>query len=193
MKSLFAELRPALLATAVLAAATCGAYPALVTVAAQALFPSQAHGSLITGEDGTVRGSTLLGQRFMGEGYFQPRPSAAGSDGYDASSSSGSNLGPTSRKLHDLLQQRVEAYRGTNGLSAETPVPADAVTASASGLDPHISPENAALQAPRVARVRGLSLEKVKALITASIQSTPVLGTPGVNVLELNLALDQQR
>jgi K+-transporting ATPase ATPase C chain len=140
---------------------------------------------------GTVRGSRLLGQQFSADKYFHGRPSAAG-NGYDATSSGGSNLGPTSQKLRDSIAQNLSDYRGQNGLATNAPVPADAVTASGSGLDPHISPENARLQAARVAKARGLAVEKVQALIEQHIDSADmgVLGEPGVNVLELNLALD---
>lgn len=191
MKAFISELRPAIMATLVLGAATCGAYPLLVTQVAQAAFKDKAAGSLITGKDGKVIGSALLGQNFTSENYFHPRPSAAGA-GYDAASSSGSNLGPTSQKLHDAIKERVAAYRIMNGLKDDTLVPADAVTASGSGLDPHISLANAELQAPRVARARGLSLEKVRSLIHASTQNPGlgILGAAGVNVLMLNLALD---
>ena len=191
MKALFSELRPALMATGVLAVVTCGVYPALVTAAAQGLFKEKAHSSLIVDPDGTVRGSALLGQAFAGERYFHPRPSAAGA-GYDAASSGGSNLGPTSRKLKDALQERIAAYRTLNGLAPDTPVPADAVTASGSGLDPQISERNAELQAARVARTRGLGVEKVRELI-ARCTTGPglgLLGEAGVNVLMLNRALD---
>lgn len=190
MKALFSELRPAITATLVLAGVTCGAYPLLVTSVAQAAFKTKAHGSLITDADGTIRGSTLLSQNFTAENYFHPRPSAAGS-GHDTSSSSGSNLGPTSQKLSDALKERIAAYRTTNGLSADTPVPADAVTASSSGLDPHISLRNAELQTERVAKTRGLSVEKVRQLIAASTDhpNLGILGDSGVNVLNLNLSL----
>jgi K+-transporting ATPase ATPase C chain len=126
------------MATLVLAAVTSGAYPLLVTRIAQTAFKKQAAGSLITDKDGKVIGSALLGQNFAADHYFHPRPSAAGA-GYDAASSSGSNLGPTSQKLNDAIKERITAYRTTEGLTATDPVPADAVTASGSGLDPHIS------------------------------------------------------
>ena len=118
----------------------------------------------MSSNDGTVRGSKLLGQGFTDPKYFHPRPSAAGT-GYDAASSSGSNLGPTSQKLRDAIKDRIDAYRKENGLAENMPVPADAVTASGSGLDPHISPRNAELQLPRVAKARGLSEQKVRELI----------------------------
>jgi K+-transporting ATPase ATPase C chain len=134
----------------------------------------------------------LLAQNFSSDKYFQPRPSAAGT-GYDATSSSGTNLGPTSQKLADSIKAAVAAYRTANGLTADAPVPADAVTSSGSGLDPHISIANAELQAPRVARARGLPLETIRALIVrhTADRDFGVLGEPGVNVLLLNLALDQ--
>ncbi len=187
MKLILTSLR----ATLVLAAVTCGAYPLLITVASQVIFKDQAHGSLILDKDGTVRGSTLIGQNFTSDQYFHPRPSAAGT-GYDAASSSGSNLGPTSQKLHNAIQGRIAAYRTTNGLAADAKVPADAVTASASGLDPHISVKNAEAQAARVAKARNLSVEKVRALIAANTTKPDlgILGDAGVNVLKLNLALD---
>ncbi|HLH53278.1 MAG TPA: K(+)-transporting ATPase subunit C [Verrucomicrobiae bacterium] len=175
-----------------LALVCCGLYPLVVYGIGQALFPQKANGSLIVAPDGTVRGSHLIGQQFAGEKYFHGRPSAAG-NGYDSSSSGGSNLGPTSQKLRDSIAQNISDYRAQNGLSTNAPVPADAVTASASGLDPHISPENASLQAPRVAKARNLPIERVKALV-AQFTTAPdlgVLGEPGVNVLDLNLALDQ--
>ncbi len=187
MKLILTSLR----ATLVLATITCGAYPLLITVASQAFFNDQANGSLITDKDGTVRGSALLSQNFTAENYFHPRPSAAGS-GHDAASSSGSNLGPTSQKLNDAIKERIGAYRATNGLAADAKVPADAVTASGSGLDPHISVKNAELQAPRVAKARKMSVEKVRALIAANTTKPGfgILGDAGVNVLKLNLALD---
>jgi K+-transporting ATPase ATPase C chain len=142
-------------------------------------------------KDGTVRGSKLLGQTFTAEKYFHPRPSAAG-NGYDAANSGGSNLGPTSQKLNDALKDRIATYRSENGLKDSDPVPADAVTASASGLDPHISLRNAELQIPRVARARGLDADKVRNLVKQFTDSADfgILGEPGVNVLQLNLALD---
>ena len=191
MKAFLAELRAAVLVTVALAVVCCGIYPLIVYGLAQALFPQKANGSLIMDANGNVQGSRLLGQQFTAEKYFHPRPSAAG-NGYDATSSGGSNLGPTSQKLHDSIAQNVSDYRSQNGLSTNAPVPADAVTASGSGLDPHISPENAELQATRVAKARGLPLETVRVFIAQHVDHSDfgVLGDPGVNVLELNLALD---
>jgi K+-transporting ATPase ATPase C chain len=143
---------------------------------------------------GSIRGSRLLSQNFTGNQYFHPRPSSSGASGHDASSSSGSNLGPTSRKLRDLLQERITTYRSLNGLATNQPVPADAVTASASGLDPHISPRNAEIQAPRVARARGVPTEKVLELVHRLTVGPDLglLGEPRVSILDLNLALDTQ-
>ena len=155
MKTLFSELKTSLLATLVLAVVVCGLYPAIVWGAGQLLFNDQANGSLIVDAQGKVRGSRLLAQGFTGEKYFHPRPSAAGA-GYDAAGSSGSNLGPTSQKLADQIKADIAAYRAQNQVPEDIPVPADAVTRSASGLDPHISLANAQLQAARVARARGL-------------------------------------
>ena len=192
MKAFLLELKASVLLTAVFVVLLCGAYPLVVWVGAQALFSARANGSLIVDKDGAVRGSALLAQNFSSDKYFQPRPSAAGT-GYDATSSSGTNLGPTSQKLADSIKAAVAAYRTANGLTADAPVPADAVTSSGSGLDPHISIANAELQAPRVARARGLPLETIRALIVrhTADRDFGVLGEPGVNVLLLNLALDQ--
>jgi K+-transporting ATPase ATPase C chain len=191
MKGLFSEIRRAVMATLVIAIVCCGLYPLIVFGISQALFHAKANGSLILDKDGAVRGSRLLAQGFTAEKYFHPRPSAAG-NGYDAANSGGSNLGPTSQKLNDAIKDRIEAYRKENGLSEKEAVPADAVTASGSGLDPHISLRNAELQAPRVAKARGLSEEKVRELIQrhTDARDLGVLGDPGVNVLRLNLALD---
>lgn len=191
MKNLLQEIRPALVSTVILASITCAAYPLAVTGIGQTLFPDQASGSLLHDREGKVIGSSLIGQNFTADRYFHPRPSAAGS-GYDASSSGGSNLGPTSQKLHDQIQERIAAYRKTNILPDDVPVPADAVTASASGLDPHISPANARLQADRVARARNFPVNQVTDLL-ASLVEPPDLGFLGearINVLRLNLALD---
>ena len=193
MKEFFSQIRGAVVSTLILAVVCCGLYPLIVFGISQLLFRDQANGSLITGANGSIRGSKLLGQAFSDLKYFHPRPSAAGS-GYDATSSGGSNLGPTSQKLKDAIQDRITAYRTENGLSGTEPVPADAVTASGSGLDPEISLRNAELQVPRVARTRALSEEKVRELVqqNTSRRDLGLFGDPGVNVLLLNLALEQQ-
>lgn len=191
MKSFLAEIKTSVVVTLLFAFLLCGAYPLAVWAAGQALFPAQANGSLITDTSGTVVGSSLIGQAFASDKYFQPRPSAAGA-GYDAAASSGSNLGPTSQKLADAIRDRVAAYRAANGLAPDAAVPADAVTASASGLDPHISLANARLQTARVARVRALPPAEVDALVAAHTddRDLKLFGEPAVNVLLLNRALD---
>jgi K+-transporting ATPase ATPase C chain len=191
MKNLFTELRSAVMVTLVFAVVCCGLYPLVVFGISQALFHDKANGSLIVDANGTVHGSKLLGQQFTADKYFQSRPSAAG-NGYDATSSGGSNLGPTSSNLVTAITQRIADYRAQNGLNTNALVPADAVTASGSGLDPHISLRNAELQAPRVAKARNVSVEKVLELVRANTgpASLGLLGEPGVNVLEINLALD---
>jgi len=191
MKPMLQELRSALLATLALAVVCCGLYPLVVFGIAQVCFHDQANGSLIVDPHGAVLGSRLIGQPFTADKYFHPRPSSAG-NGYDPTSSGGSNLGPTSQKLRDSIAQNIADYRAQNGLATNAPVPADAVTASGSGLDPHISLENANLQAPRVAKARSLTLEKLHDLIKQNTDpaNLGVLGEPGVNVLRLNLALD---
>lgn len=188
---LMRNARRAILVVLLLTALTGLAYPLLITALAQLLFPYQANGSLLRGASGDVVGSELIGQMFTRPEYFHPRPSAAGR-GYDAAASGGSNLGPTNRTLIADVAARAAAYRQENGLPPDTPVPADAVTASASGLDPHISPANAYLQVPRVARARGLPPEKVRALVDRSIEGRlfGLLGEPRVNVLKVNAALD---
>ena len=191
MKNLLTELRAAVLVTLIFAVVCCGLYPLLVFGIGQILFPDQANGSLIVDKDGTVHGSKLLGQQFTTDKYFWSRPSAAG-NGYDATSSGGSNLGPTSTNLATTIAQRISDYRAGNSLATNAPVPADAVTASGSGLDPHISLRNAELQAPRVAKIRSIDVAKVLALVRANTDSASLgfFGEPGVNVLTLNLALD---
>jgi len=193
MNTIVKETTTAVLATLLFAVVLCGIYPVVIWGAGQLLFPHQANGSLIERSDRTMVGSELLGQNFAGAKYFHPRPSAAGANGYDAASSSGSNLGPTSQKLMDAVKQRVADYRTENGLAADALVPGDAVTASGSGLDPHISVKNASLQSARVAKARGLSVDLVKTEVdkaTAEAQFG-ILGEAGVNVLTLNLALDK--
>ena len=192
MNSFTTQLRAAVGSTLVLAVICCGAYPLVVTAISRTAFPDRADGSLIKDASGKVIGSSLVGQTFTGKEYFHSRPSAAGANGYDAASSSGSNLGPSSQKLADQIKDRIATYRATNGLAETQEVPADAVTASGSGLDPHISPANAALQAQRVATARKLPLEKIQALIAENTSQPDlgVFGDPGVNVLKLNLALD---
>ena len=192
MKTFLNEVLVSIRTTLVFAVLLCGAFPLIIFGAGQLFFPRQANGSLIESKDRRILGSELLGQNFSGAKYFHPRPSAAGANGYDATSSSGSNLGPTSQKLIDAVKLRAESYRAENGLAADMLVPGDAVTASGSGLDPHISLRNADLQAPRVALERGLDLAAVKiAVVKATDQrSLGIFGEPGVNVLKLNLALD---
>jgi potassium-transporting ATPase KdpC subunit len=205
---MFRQLRPAVMSVLVLTVFTGLLFPGVITAIAQAVFPHRANGSLIT-RNGSVVGSALIGQPFAGAMYFHPRPSAAGG-GYDASASSGTNLGPTSAKLikgihnklpngqddpgnFDGIADLAAAYRAENGLPETTPVPADAVTRSASGLDPEISPANAALQVPRVAKTRGLPEEAVRRLVAKNTRGRQLgfLGERRVNVLELNLALDE--
>jgi K+-transporting ATPase ATPase C chain len=190
VKDWLRQLLPAVMSTIVLGVICCGIYPLIVWGIAQAAFPAKANGSLIE-RNGQVVGSTLIGQMFTDAKYFHPRPSAAG-NGYDATSSGGTNLGPTSAKLLQAVRERVAAYRAENGLSDDQPVPADAVTSSGSGLDPHISPANARLQLPRVAQARGMTAEAVATLIDASTDGRGLgfLGEPGVNVVRLNLALE---
>ena len=191
MKDLIAQLRISLTATLLLAVLLCGIYPLAVWLVAQGVFPANANGSLVV-RNGKIFGSSLISQGFTGPKYFHPRPSAAG-QGYDATRSGGSNLGPTSRKLVETVRQRVDAYRSENNLPPDALVPADAVTASASGLDPHISLKNALLQASRVVKARGLSedivLKEIKHYTEG--RGLGVLGEPRVNVLMLNLALDR--
>jgi K+-transporting ATPase ATPase C chain len=185
---MLSALRPAIVMLVLMTVLTGIAYPLAVTGLGRVLFPSQAHGSLVA-RDGRVVGSSLIAQRFTEARYFWPRPSAAGTDGYDAAASGGSNLGPTSKKLLDTVQARVSAQQAANGAG---PVPVELVTASASGLDPDLSPAAADYQAARVAKARGLSEDAVRVLIAQHTRGRTfgVLGEPRVRVLELNLALD---
>ena len=188
-----AELRTAAVAVLALAAVVCGLYPAAIWAVAQGLFPGRAGGSLIV-RDGSILGSDLIGRQFSGPGFFQSRPSAAG-EGYDALRSGGSNLGPTSKALAEEVSRRAAAYREENGLGPDVLVPADAVTASGSGLDPHISLRNAELQVRRIARSRGWPEEAVERLVAAHAErrTLGILGRPRVNVFRLNLALEGLR
>lgn len=204
------QLRPAIMAVLAFTVLTGLVFPLVITGAARVLFPRQAAGSLVE-RDGAVIGSELIGQSFSKPEYFHPRPSAAG-NGYDAGNSSGTNLGPTSDKLvngihkktadgkddpgnFDGVKDLADAYRKENGLTSDAILPADAVTRSASGLDPHISPANADLQATRVAKARGMSETQVQQLVADNTEGRTfgVLGEPRVNVLKLNLALDGRR
>ena len=187
---LLAELKNSILSVLILGILFCGVYPLTIWGFARLFFVHQAEGSIVE-RQGQVVGSTLIGQAFHSDRYFHSRPSAAGA-GYDAVRSGGSNLGPLSRVLVEQVRKRVQAYRASNNLPNEMNVPADAVLAPGSGLDPHISPENASIQASRVARARGISIEEVQNLIDRHIER-PQLGFLGeyrVNVLKLNLALD---
>lgn len=190
MAGLLADLKRAVAAVAVLAVLFGGVYPLAGWIIAQAVFPHRANGSVYV-RRGVVVGSALIGQMFRSPAYFHPRPSAAGR-GYDARRSGGTNLGPLSKDLVETVRRRVAEYREQNGLPSGTTVPADAVTASGSGLDPHISPENARRQAGRVARARGLPEATVLRRIEACTEGRTlgILGEPRVNVLRLNLALD---
>jgi K+-transporting ATPase ATPase C chain len=211
LRQIVSQLGVAAVATLALTVLVSVFYPLAVWGVAQAAFHQEANGSLIVDKDGKLRGSSLLGQNFAGGAYFHPRPSAAGPAGYDASSSGGTNLGPTSDKLingvhrsksddgtpnasadFDGIKDLAAAYRKENAIDPATPIPADAATRSASGLDPHISPANAALQAPRVARARGLAVADIEKLIAENTDGRGLgfLGEPGVNVMKLNLALD---
>jgi K+-transporting ATPase ATPase C chain len=186
------QILPAIRMTLALTVLTGLLYPGVVTGLCQLLFPQAANGSLIT-NNGRLIGSTLIGQNFTRPEYFQPRPSAAGNDGYDATASGGSNYGPTSQKLADRVKAAVDKFRNENP-DYSGPIPADLVTASASGLDPHLSPASAAAQAQRVAKARGVPQEQILQLIAhfTADRDLGFLGEPRVNVLQLNLALDQQ-
>ncbi len=186
------ELIPAFRATLLLTIVTGLVYPGAVTGVCRVLFPHQADGSLVT-VDGRIVGSSLLGQNFSKPEYFHPRPSAAGTDGYDATASTGSNYGPTSQKLYDRVKASVAQFRKDNPAFTGA-IPADAVTASGSGLDPEISTANALAQSARVAKARNTSSETVTSLVASSTEGRDLglFGEPRVNVLRLNLLLDQQ-
>jgi K+-transporting ATPase ATPase C chain len=186
------ELKPALLVLALMTVLTGGIYPLFVTGIAQAIFPHEASGSLIE-KDGKVAGSELIGQPFSDAKYFWGRPSATGPVPYNAGASSGSNLGPTNPALDEAVKARIDALKASDPANA-APIPVDLVTTSGSGLDPHISPAAALWQAPRVARLRGLSEAEVTRLVDAHTEGRQLglLGEPRVNVLALNLALDRR-
>ena len=184
------HIAPAIRLTFVLLVLTSGLYPLVVWGIGQVVFPDKANGSLIV-SDGKIIGSTLIAQPFASDRFFHPRPSAAGGDGYDAMASSGSNLGPTSRKLHDRMVQSIADWKDERPASG---IPADALTASGSGLDPHITPGNARAQAARVAQANDLAIEEINRLIAAHTEGRflGVYGEPRVNVLAINLALSQR-
>jgi potassium-transporting ATPase KdpC subunit len=190
MKIIWTEFSVSWKATVLLAVLLCGLYPAAIWMVGRVFFPDRARGSLVV-RDGVVIGSSLLAQDFAGPEYFHPRPAAEGT-GYKGSASGGSNLGPLSRKLVEDVERRVKAYRIENGLAPGTLVPADAVTASGSGFDPHISPANANLQVRRVAEARGFGEGTIRRLIRQATENRNLgfLGEPRVNVLRLNIALD---
>jgi potassium-transporting ATPase KdpC subunit len=197
MKNIFAEFGRSIVATIFFAIILCGVYPLVVFGAAKLLFPHQAGGSLLMDKSGAIRGSALLAQNFTGAQYFHPRPSAAGANGFDPTSSSGSNLGPTSSNLVANITGNIATYRADNNIATNSPIynmiPADAVTESASGLDPHISPANAEIQIARVAKARGISEEQLRKIVqqNTSGRDLGVFGEPRVNVMTLNFALDQ--
>jgi potassium-transporting ATPase KdpC subunit len=185
------ELKISAIVTLILLVICCVIYPVFVFGAGELFFPKKAEGSLVMGADGKPIASTLLGQTFSADKYFNPRPSAAGT-GYDSTSSGGSNYGATSQALHDAVKQRVADYRKANNLKDDQLVPADAVEASGSGLDPHISIKNALLQLPRVAKARSMNEDDLKKLVDQYTDGRDfgILGEPGVNIVKLNLALD---
>jgi K+-transporting ATPase ATPase C chain len=197
MKNIFAEFGRSIVATIFFAVILCGIYPLIVFGVSQLVFPHQANGSLLVDKSGAVRGSELLAQNFTGAQYFHPRPSAAGANGYDATSSSGSNLGPTSSNLVANITANIATYRADNNIATNSPIynmiPADAVTTSASGLDPHISLANAEIQIARVAKARGISEEQLQKIVqqNTSGRDLGLFGEPRVNVMTLNFALDQ--
>src|SRR6516165_5995484 len=186
------QIAPAFRVTLLFTVLTGLIYPGVVTALCQLVFPDKADGSPVE-INGQVVGSSLIGQNFTKPEYFQPRPSSAGNDGYDASASTGSNYGPTNQKLIDRVKASVDKFRKENP-HYRGPLPADLVTASGSGLDPHISPASAEAQAARIARARGISVQQVQQLITENTEARTLglLGEPRLNVLLLNLALDEK-
>jgi K+-transporting ATPase ATPase C chain len=193
MKAFFASLKPSIVMLALMTLLLGIVYPLFIYGIGQLFFPKHANGTLFYYQNGKVIGSEWIAQGFTKSEYFHPRPSSAGANGYDASNSSGSNLGPTSQKLADALAQRASAYRSQNNISSDTLIPADAITTSGSGLDPHISIANALLQLPRVASARSLSETDLRNLIEEYTEG-PTLGLFGqarINVLRINLALDK--
>jgi potassium-transporting ATPase KdpC subunit len=193
MINIIREIKTAVALTAVIGLLACGLYPAFVFGIARVFFNEQANGSLIF-HNGRLAGSKLISQGFSGPEYFHPRPSAAG-NGYDAERSGGSNLGPLSKKLFENLKTRAQAYRTINCLAPDSMIPADAVTASASGLDPHISVKNALLQVSRVAHERKMGENYIRRKVVKHTEARDLgfLGEPCVNVLMLNLDLDRER
>lgn len=191
MKNLIIQIQTSIICLLILVILVCGIYPLTVWAISQILLPEKANGSMMM-VNGKLVGSSLIGQQFHDAKYFHPRPSSAG-EGYDASNSGGSNLGPTSRKLMSQVAIRNLDYRRLNGLKTESPVPMDAVTSSASGLDPHISVQNALIQAIRVAKSRGLPEEKVAALVRHSVERPDLwlFGQERINVLKINLLMDE--
>lgn len=191
LRNTFEDLRTAIIALAFFTVLTGLAYPYAITGIAQRLFSRQADGSLVK-VDAEVVGSSLVGQNFTAPAYFHPRPSRAGADGYDASASSGSNLGPSSQVLADRVAESAQAIRDEEGLAADAEVPVDAVTTSGSGLDPHITPAYADIQVARVARERGAPEDAIRALLRRYTDDATlgVLGESRVNVLRVNVGLD---
>lgn len=191
MQKILSELKRCIILTIILVVILCLIYPVMVWAISQLLFPCKSNGAFIV-RDNTKIGSELIAQRFADPGYFHPRPSSA-DDGYDARSSSGSNLGPISKELIARSRRNIEAYRLENELSPDIPIPPDAVTASASGLDPHISVDNAFLQAERVAKNRNLDKQSLIKMIQSMTQKRQLglFGEPRINVLLLNLKLDE--
>ncbi len=195
MRSFATSLKPSAVIMILMTVLLGIVYPLFMWGVGQFIFHREANGALVFNQDGKINGSDWIAQNFTKPAYFHPRPSSAGPQGYDAANSSGSNLGPTSQKLVDALKQRAASYRAENRLAPNTMIPADAVTTSGSGLDPHISVENALIQAPRVAKARKMAEQDVRDLIDAHTEGRTwwIYGEPRVNVLKLNLALDKRK